>query len=82
MIFSASQNIMKITIESTTKIVTLDGVACRIWEGETEHGVKIHCFIPRVAAEPSQDLRQFEAELQEQRPPSFEIEAIPLRMIL
>lgn len=73
---------MTMTISSTTKLVKLDGIQCRVWEGETEHGIKVHCYIPRVAAAPDQDLSQFEAELQEQRKPSPEIEAIPLRMIL
>ena len=73
---------MKITIESTTKVVVVDNVTCRVWEGETERGVKIHCFIPRICAKDDQDLSQFEAELQEQRPLSPEIAAIPLRLIL
>lgn len=73
---------MKITIESTTKIVTADGIQCRVWEGETEHGVKVTCLIPRIAAQKDQDLSQFEAELKEQRTPSAYAEAFPLRMIL
>jgi hypothetical protein len=73
---------MTMTITSTSKIVKLNGIDCRVWEGSTESGVKVHCFIPRVAAKDDQDLSQFEAELQEQAKPSFEIEAIPLRMIL
>ena len=58
---------MKITIESTTQIVKVDGIDCRIWEGETDRGVKIFCLIPRIAAMKGQDLSQFEAELKEQR---------------
>ena len=77
---------MKITIESTTKIVKLvengGELLCRVWEGQTEHGVKVHCFIPRIAAKDDQDLSQFEVELKEQRAPSFEIAAFPLRFIL
>lgn len=84
---------MKITIESTDKIVELahmagigpDGkcnLTCRVWEGQTENGVKVHCFIPRIAAKDDQDLSQFERELQEQRPASADIRAIPLRLIL
>lgn len=73
---------MKITVESTTKIVKLNGIDCRVWEGESERGIKVHCYIPRIAAKDDQDLSQFEAELEEQRKPSAEIEAIPLRMIL
>jgi hypothetical protein len=77
---------MKIIVESTDKIVDLiqDGVAiaCRVWEGQTESGVKVHCFIPRIAAKDDQDLSQFERELQEKRRASPEICAIPLRLIL
>ncbi len=73
---------MKLIIESTTKVVTLDGVACRVWEGQTAHGVKVHAFIPRVAVTDGQDTSQFEAELSEHRAPSIEIEAIPFRMLL
>jgi hypothetical protein len=77
---------MKITVESTDKIVDLlnesSVIACRVWEGQTESGVKVHCFIPRIAAKADQDLSQFERELQEMRPASVEIAAIPLRLIL
>ena len=73
---------MTITIESTTKIVNLDGIDCRVWEGTTKGGVRIHCFIPRIAASADQDLTQFERELEEQRAPSFLVSGIPLRMIL
>lgn len=73
---------MTMTITSTSKVVTLDGVQCRVWEGSTERGVKVHCFIPRVAVRNGLDTAQFEAELQEQAVPSPEVEAIPLRMIL
>lgn len=35
---------MKITVESTDKIVHLDGVPARIWDGETSTGIKVHCY--------------------------------------
>lgn len=73
---------MKITIESTTRIVNASGVDCRVWEGVTEHGIKVQALIPRVAALADQDLGQFEAELQEQRAPSAEVQAFPLRLVL
>jgi hypothetical protein len=73
---------MKVTLESTSKIVTLNGVQCRIWEGTTESGVQMHAFVMLVAAKEGQDLTQFERELKQMRTPSPEIEAIPLRMIL
>ena len=74
---------MKITIESTTMIVEASGVKCRVWEGETEHGVKVQCLIPRISAKKGQDLTQFEAELKEMAPPSVDaMQVYPLRMIL
>lgn len=74
---------MKITIESTSKIVELNGnTPARVWEGTTESGIPVHCFIARVAVQEDQNCSQFERELQEQRAPSAVVEAIPLRMIL
>ena len=80
---------MKIAIVSTAKLVTLvvDGasVPARVWEGFTESGVPIHCFITRLAPTiPKDDVRQeeFIRELQECAAPSVEIAAIPLRLIL
>ena len=73
---------MKITIESTTRIVNASGIDCRVWEGVTERGIKVQCLIPRIAALIGQDLSQFEAELQEQKPPSADAQAFSLRMIL
>ncbi len=82
---------MKITLESTTKIVDLfiDGakVPARIWEGVTETGTPVHAFITRIAPTiplPLSDQveKEFGLQLQECRPPSAVIEAIPLRLIL
>ena len=73
---------MKITIESTTKIVELNGVPARIWEGKTESGISVHSFVTRIAADEHADLSQFEQELKEQRKPSADIDSIPLRLIL
>jgi hypothetical protein len=73
---------MKITIESTTKIVNASGVDCRVWEGVSEHGIKVQCLIVRIAASDDQDLSQFEKELVEHRAPSMGVQAFPLRMIL
>lgn len=80
---------MKITIESTNKIVDLqrDGhrggeIAARIWEGTTDDGVPVHCYIVRIACDKSADQEQFQRDLQETRPPSAAVAAIPLRLIL
>jgi len=80
---------MKITIKSTSKIVVLkaatlsDGVPARIWVGETESGIKVHCFITRIAVNKNEPrIHEFENELEEQNPPSAEIESIPSRLVL
>lgn len=74
---------MRVTLESTTKIVELNGVPARVWEGKTESGIACHAFIALIAVHKSDDSSQFERELQEQRvPENADIEAIPLRMIL
>ena len=77
---------MRLTIENTTKLVELivngHAIPARIWEGHTESGIPVHCYITRVAVHESLDAAQFERELAEQRKPSVEIEAIPSRLIL
>jgi len=73
---------MKVTLESTTKIVQLNGVDARIWEGTTDSGIKVHAYVTRIAVDLHDDLTQFEAELQAHAAPSPEVQAIPLRMIL
>jgi hypothetical protein len=77
---------MKVHLESTTKTIglTIRGatVPARIWEGFTESGVPVHAYITRIAAAADADRRRFQDELQEQRAPSPEVEAIPPRMIL
>jgi len=73
---------MQIEIESTEKIVKLNGVPARVWEGKTKSGIPVHCFVTRISPQTNKNLDQFEKELQEQRAPSPEIAAYPLRMIL
>lgn len=73
---------MKITIESTTKIIKANGIDCRVWEGTTERGIEVTCLIPRIAVRNGQDTAQFEEELKEMRAPSRDLEAFPLRLIL
>jgi len=73
---------VKITIENTTKVVHVDGVPARVWEGRTESGVPVIVFVTRIAAERTEDLAEFERDLAEQRTPSAAVEAWPARMIL
>lgn len=74
---------MKITIESTDKIVELNGVPARVWEGETESGIPIHCFITRLVVHKDEDVEQFEQELMECRPPrNPDIESYPFGFLI
>lgn len=87
---------MKITIESTDKITSLEiregrhgiSMPARIWEGHTESGIPVHVFVTRIAPtvedkpENANKFREFERDLKETRKPSVEIAAIPLRLIL
>lgn len=73
---------MKATLNPTEKIVELDGVPARVWEGETESGIKVHAFITRIAVSKDEDASQFEEELEEHDPLSAEIESYPARLIL
>ena len=74
---------MNIQMHNTTKIVDVNGVPARIWEGMTESGIAVHCFVTRIAVEAKENCSQFEAELQECQPPSFAVEkAYPLSLVL
>lgn len=78
---------MEITIHNTTKVVKLidstgNGIDARIWEGETESGIPIHCYIARIAVETENDQKQFVKELIEWRQPSQAVAAIDSRLII
>lgn len=74
---------MRIMVESTTKVVELDGVPARIWEGHTESGLPIHCYVTRIAVALDTDQAQFEAELESHRPPrNADIDSVPNRLLL
>jgi hypothetical protein len=74
---------VKVTLESTSAIVTLNGVPARVWEGHTENGIACHALITRIAVHKDHDASQFERELQECRPPSADLANVyPSRMVL
>jgi hypothetical protein len=73
---------MKITIESTSKIIEINGVPARVWEGQTESGIAVHCFITRIAVDKENDTAQFDKELQQTKAPTADIQSYPLRIIL
>lgn len=63
-------------------MVELNGIPARIWEGHTDSGIPVHCYIARVAVATGERQEDFERELRDTRTPSAAVEAIPLRMIL
>lgn len=88
---------MKITVQSTTKTVEVKRpgqgfgadawVPARIWEGTTDTGIPVTCFITRIAPDipnPPQDVcDRFAAELEVCDVPKGQLaEGIPLRFIL
>lgn len=84
---------MKITIESTAKIVNLVvqglDVPARVWQGHTDSGIPVHCYVTRIAPEiPNTDPRidqltaDFERELQRQADMRPTVAWIPLRMVI
>jgi hypothetical protein len=78
---------MKVTLESTDKIVELihngQVMPARIWEGHTERGVAVHAYITRIAVDRSADRSELERDLQEtHRPVSAAVAGIPLRLLL
>lgn len=70
---------MKIQIEATDKLTTIDGVPVRLWEGLTSAGTKCKVFVHLIAVHHAEDSDQFDRELKEQLPPG---NAVSLRNIL
>jgi hypothetical protein len=60
---------MKMTIESTTRVVKVNGLEARVWQGTSERGVPVVCCITRIGVDRGADNSQFEAELKEHKPP-------------
>jgi hypothetical protein len=70
---------MKLTIESSDKVTTIDGVDCRIWEGWTESGTRCVVLVHEVLMAEGEDWERFGAEMREIGPPKFHIPPILLQ---
>ncbi len=74
---------MKVTLESTSRIITINGVPARIWEGRTAGGVPCFAAITRIAAHKNDDNSEFERELVEHKAPSAEaVSVFDLRTVI
>lgn len=54
---------MKITLEPTGHIETVNGVDARIWKGVTESGIAVTCWIPIIQVGAKDDQTEFEHAL-------------------
>lgn len=77
---------MRITIESTSRIVNVNGHEARVWEGTTDSGIPVVALIPRIAVRDTNnkhDQVEFERELERCAMPSPAAQAAyPTRMVL
>lgn len=73
---------MDIQLHNTTKIVEINGIPARIWEGQTASGIPVHAYITRISVEKGLDHAEFEAELSAASAPSADVAGIPLRLLI
>jgi len=83
---------MHLRLESTSSIAELEvvenlsgavaTVPARVWVGYTDAGIKVACYITRVAVEAEEDQGPFEAELAAQPHTRSAPMSIPLRLVL
>lgn len=74
---------MMIILEKTDKLIDVNGIQSRLWQGKTESGIPITCLIVRIAVNAEADQAEFEKELLETRPPSAEADkAFPARLVV
>ena len=75
---------MKIILESTTDIRIVAGIQMRVWQGQSEDGVKCWALIPIIATRNSDEETAFDRELQDTKASvSFEtVHPFPKGMVL
>ena len=74
---------MKIELEPTTQLHTIDGVPARLWQGTTDQGTPIFAFITHIGVDKDTPSPEIEAALgQEVSPPRPELRVFPARMVL
>jgi hypothetical protein len=50
---------MKIQMESTEHVITVDGVECRVWNAVTENNTQCFVFVHRIAVRRADDQQEF-----------------------
>lgn len=66
---------MRIMIESTDVLTTVNGVLVRLWAGETDDGIPVKVFIALIAVDREEDTTAFDRDLKEVGEP---LELLPL----
>lgn len=75
---------MKLTLEPTDRIQTIEGAPCRLWTGTTDSGVPVHAFI-RCVSPQTHDAEAnalFDRELQSLPVPRCEAVTYDLRFLV
>jgi hypothetical protein len=73
---------VNVHLHNTSKIVDVNGVPARVWEGHTDAAIPVIAFVTRIAVERTEDTAEFERDLAEMSPPSPAVEAWPARMLI
>ena len=70
---------MKIILEGTSKIITLNDVQCRVWEGFTEEGIPCHAYIANISPDTTDERQRsyFHSDLHHTKRPSPNIATLP-----
>jgi hypothetical protein len=72
-----------IMLQPTTRIVEVNGVPARVWEGVTPDMQHVVALIAQIAVHKDADQAAFQASLQEaQGPTKAAVEIYPLRMLI
>ncbi len=75
---------MKLTLEPTPTIQSIDGTPCRLWTGTTETGIPVHAYIRCVSPQThdAEAKAQFGRELRELPVPRRSGMSFDIRFIL
>jgi hypothetical protein len=73
---------MKITIESTSEVVALNGVRARVWQGKTDSGIPVAAFVASIAVDRAEDCAEFDRQLQAHAEPRPDLRELPLWMTI
>lgn len=59
---------MKLTIESTSDIVLLNGIETRVWKGTTDNGIECDVYVARISTDKYNDISEFESLMSVDKP--------------